>query len=90
MMAIQEVDGGDSILDEWIEEEWRKRRLEVALKEVRSQVTAGSWQVFELRYFEQLPFEEIAERLEIRIGTAYTRFCRVIKKLKEAVEESDE
>lgn len=82
----------DNGLDELIEEEWRRRRLEVAIERVRAnpQMKDSTWRVFELQLNEGLSAPEIAERLDIKIGTVYTKLSRVLAMLRKAIEEIDE
>lgn len=90
-IAIHETPGGDSEQDELIEEEWRRRCLELALKRLRSsQPESKGLQVFELVFFECLSRAEVAERLGMRVGTVYTALCRTLKRLRKILEEIDE
>jgi RNA polymerase sigma factor (sigma-70 family) len=89
LRAIQEVPVVDDDQDALIETEWRTRCMELAMKQVRRQVTGPTWQAFELRYLDHLPPAAVAERLGLNIGAVYTSLSRVLKKLREAVEEID-
>lgn len=46
--------------------------------------------IFEMRFFEQKSYEEIATELGMQKGAVYTAYCRVLKRLRNAVEEIDE
>jgi len=87
---VGQVPDLDNDQDDLIEQEWRKRRFEIATKRVRDNVTAQSWKVFELRYHEGLPSAQVAERLDMNIGAVYTSMSRVLVRLKKAMEEIDE
>ena len=89
MAAIQELPATDQEQDALIETEWRARRLELAMKQVRQEVTGPTWRAFGVRYLEQLPLAEVAERLGMKIGAVYTSVSRVLKRVREAVEEID-
>jgi RNA polymerase sigma-70 factor (ECF subfamily) len=90
LAALQEIaEPGDQDLDAFIEVEWRKRRWELAQKQVRQEVTEKTWQAFELRYVQNLDPTEIAQRLNMKVGAVYTNISRVLKRLREAVEEID-
>lgn len=89
MAAIERVPVTDEEQDALIEAEWRTRRMELAMKQVRGEVTEPAWRVFELRYLEQLPPSEVAARVGMKIGAVYTSLSRVLKRLREAVEEID-
>ena len=76
--------------DDTIEEEWNKRRWEIAAKRVRVEVKPHTWRAFELRYVDNLPYGKIAEQLDMKIGTIQTSVSRVLARLRTAVEEIDE
>jgi RNA polymerase sigma-70 factor (ECF subfamily) len=80
--------GGDA--DDWVEAEWRKRLLERAMTRVRQEVKGPTWQAFELRHLQDLDSTEVAQRLGMSVGAVYTSVSRVLKRLREAVEEIDE
>jgi len=88
--AIQALPAASDETDDWVEEEWRKRRLEQAMMRVRREVKETTWKVFELRYLHGIEPAEVADRLKIEIGSVYTSLSRVLKRLREAVEEIDE
>lgn len=90
-VAVQETPHEDRAQDELIEEEWRRRRLEMALKRLRSekQGTKGL-EVFELVFVKELSREEVAERLGMQMGAVYTALCRILKRLRKILEEIDE
>jgi RNA polymerase sigma-70 factor (ECF subfamily) len=77
-------------LGDWIEEEWRRRRLQLAMKKVRDEVKPQTWTVFELRVFQHRSPQEVAEQLRISVNTVNTSYSRVRKRLRAAVEEIDE
>jgi RNA polymerase sigma-70 factor (ECF subfamily) len=88
--AIQELPaaaaGGE---DDWVEAEWRKRVLELAMTRVRSEVQPQTWDAFTLRYLDGLESAEVARRLGMNVGAVYTSVSRVLKRLRDAVEEID-
>jgi len=88
--VLQELPSPDDDQNEWIEEEWRQRRMEMAVKRVRAQVKPKTWKIFELRYYDRKTSEEVAEKMGILVGTVYTSYCRVLARLGKAVEEIDE
>lgn len=88
--VVQQLASPDDDQAEWIEDQWRQRRWEIAVKRVREEVTPQSWRIFEMRYFEQKSYEEIAKELGMQKGAVYTAYCRVLKRLRNAVEEIDE
>lgn len=91
LIAVQDSPHVDAAQDELIEEEWQKRRLEMALKRLRIEKrdTKGL-AVFELMFVEGFSHTEVAERLNMRMGAVYTALCRILNRLREIVEEIDE
>ena len=49
-------------------------------------VNPKTWQAFELTAIEQLPSNEVAERLEMRLEAVYKAKSNVLKLLREEVE----
>lgn len=88
--AMDQFGDLDPAHDEIVEEEWRRRVEELAMKKIHDEFKEESWQVFHMRYFDGMSFDEIVERLGIKKGTAYTRYCRISKRLQQTVEEFDE
>jgi RNA polymerase sigma-70 factor (ECF subfamily) len=88
--AVQQVPGDDRAEDELIEQEWRRRRLEMALERVRTEVKPQTWQAFQLNYLQGLAPSDVASQLDMNIGAVYTGVCRVLARLRKAVEEIDE
>jgi len=72
------------------EPDWRKVILERAMQRVRQEVKKDTWQVFVLHYIEGLKPPEVAARMDMNVGAVYTAVSRVLKRLREAVEEIDE
>ena len=89
-MAIQETPCEDAAQDELIETEWRRRRFELAVKRVRPKCTEQTWQAFELQVVYELSAPEVAERLGMSRGAVHVAKCRVLARLRQAVEEIDE
>jgi RNA polymerase sigma-70 factor (ECF subfamily) len=88
--VVQELPSPDDEQDEWIENEWRRRRLEMAVKRVRLEVEPQTWRIFEMRYYEQKSSKQVAEELGTKQGTVDTACCRVRQRLRKALEEIDE
>jgi RNA polymerase sigma-70 factor (ECF subfamily) len=88
--VIRDTPGKDDAVDELIETEWQKRRLELAIAKVRAEVTARAWEIFEALVIQELPPAVVAARLGMNPGTVYTAKCRVLHRLREIVEEIDE
>ena len=56
-----------------------------ALKTLISQLNEKELQLVEMRYFEEPPFKEIAEILDITEINAKVRMYRIIEKLKASI-----
>ena len=61
---------------------------EIKLKSILEKIAelpGNELEIIELRYFEQRPFKEISELLNISISNAKVKIHRIIKKLKMAI-----
>ena len=76
--------------DEWIEQQWRRRRLEVAAKRVRGEVTPEQWETFELVAIRGLSVEEVSARLQIAPNNVYQRVFRVKRRMRTVLEQIDD
>jgi len=84
LMAVQQVSG------EVVDEEWYRRRVEIAVQHCRSRWNDLESRVFEMVYFQGLSDEETAGRLGIDIGYEYVLKSRARKKFDRVLEETDE
>ncbi len=82
--AIQQLRG------EVVDEEWYRRRLEMAIERARARFGELEGQVFEMADLEGVPDRQIAERLGIDVGYVYVCKSRARKKVRVALEEGDE
>jgi len=73
----------DPLPDETLEAEERKRRLQAALGEL----PADQHEVVALSYIEGLSHSEIAERLNLPLGTLKSRMRLAYLKIRQAVED---
>ena len=61
--------------------------LEVTEAEVRSRFSRGAgWEILALRHFQEMAYQEIADTLEIPIGTVMSRLFHARRRLKERLE----
>jgi RNA polymerase sigma-70 factor (ECF subfamily) len=75
----------NSILeDSGIDTELTERRKK-GLVQCLAQLKEQELQLVEMRYFEQIPFKQVADVLEIKEGTAKVRMLRVLDKLKKCI-----
>jgi RNA polymerase sigma-70 factor (ECF subfamily) len=82
------ADSGPAI-EAWVEEEHRRRVLEIAMKRVRAAVQPLTWEAFRRSVFDGLPPETVAEQLQTTVGNVYVAKSRVLARLREAVEQID-
>lgn len=61
---------------------------EQAIRDALPQLKASHQEILRLRLREDLSYEEIADRLELRLGTVKSRIARAREALREAVEAS--
>ena len=64
-----------------------RTQRDTALKEIVNQLKEPYRQIIELRYYEDLSYEEIAERMKIPIGTVKIRLNRAKTLLSSIVKE---
>ncbi|MCM8788643.1 MAG: RNA polymerase sigma factor [Candidatus Omnitrophica bacterium] len=81
----QESFASDSINEIDNLEEQRKQNLHRALE----YLTFRQRTVFNLRIYEELPYEEIARIMRVRIGTAKATFFQAVEKLKVIMKEME-
>jgi RNA polymerase sigma factor (sigma-70 family) len=67
------------------EEEWQRNLLEVALQNVKGEVSARQFQIFELHVLQELPLGMLTSRLGVNIGQVYLAKHRVSQLLKKEV-----
>lgn len=69
--------------------EYRRELFSLAVKEIRSEFTDETWQSFWLTAIEGLDIETAAQELSRSRGSIYASRSRVMKRLKQKVEELD-
>ena len=72
------------------EEDLIRRQRDAALKEVVAALKEPYRRIIELRYYEDLSYEEIAERLKLPLGTVKVRLMRAKTLLASMVKERDD
>lgn len=73
-----------NIAEEIIDEEEKQMQLQ-AVKKVLQELSVKEMEMIELRYFEQRPYKEIAEILNITENNAKVKTFRILKKLKNRI-----
>ena len=84
VQVLQQVRG------EVVDEEWYRRRLEMAVELARRRLSDREAEVFTLSDLQGLADQEVAGRLGIDIGNVYVCKSRARKKVKQALEEIDD
>ena len=69
------------------EEDLIRRQRDAALKEVVAELKEPYRRIIEMRYYEDLSYEEIAERLKLPLGTVKVRLMRAKTLLASIVKE---
>ena len=80
-MVLEPMESGDKAADELMDDENRRQILEAAIKTLPEQQRAA----FNLRYYEQLPYDEIAEILGKSVGGIKANYFHAMKKIGEYV-----
>ena len=70
-----------------MEQTFELELLALAKQRVRERVAAHTWEAFELNEDSELSIKEIAERTGLSVAMVYVAKSKVIRKLKEEVEE---
>jgi RNA polymerase sigma-70 factor (ECF subfamily) len=77
-----EADGHTPVNQAIVNEQMR------ALREAVCELSDAHREIIELRFFEDLPYEDIAERLDITLGTVKSRLSRARQDLSERLRVS--
>lgn len=80
---VSEVEYGEKKADELIDEDRQRKILEEAIETLPPQQRA----VFNLRYYEELPYEEISNILGKSVGGIKANYFHAVKKIGEYVKE---
>lgn len=70
--------------------EYRRASLQWAAKQVRREVHATTWKSFWQTAIENRTPAEVAEDLNVSVGSVYTAKCRVVARLRDRVAEIDD
>lgn len=91
IQAMLEVNpAADDDVAREIELEHRREILLRAASIVKTDVAAGTWQVFELAVIQGLRIDEVAARVNKTVGAAYAARGRVIHRLRQAVDQLEQ
>ncbi|WP_436716868.1 sigma-70 family RNA polymerase sigma factor [Roseiconus lacunae] len=85
-LAVQPEQGGQTEVLQW---QYRREVFQVAANAIRSEVRPAMWEAFYLTAVEQCSANDVAKRIGCSVGSVYTSRSRVIRKLREKVQELD-
>lgn len=71
--------------DEWFDGEEVQARLQMAI----AQLPDKQKQVFSLRYYEEMPYEEMSQLLNTSVGALKASFHHAVKKIESAFSEAE-
>lgn len=80
--------GSDASDAEW-EREWQLHKLRTALQAISSEFEPLTLNVFRMHVLEGCGVDDTAKRLELSKSSVYQAKCRVLKRLKEQIEQMD-
>ncbi len=78
---------GDDVPDPDWNEAFNARVLRVALQRIRPHFEESSWRAFERVWLEHCPSAEVADELSMSIEAVYMAKSRILRRLKEEVED---
>jgi RNA polymerase sigma-70 factor (ECF subfamily) len=82
--------GDDPEADAQIELEYRRELYLRAAKIVRGDVEPETWRAFEITVIEERSIDEAAVELDKSIGTIYAARSRIMRRLRQAVQELEQ
>jgi RNA polymerase sigma-70 factor (ECF subfamily) len=85
-IVTEQIESPDKATDEVIDEETRRIILEEAIETLPAQQRA----VFNMRYYDQLPYDEIADLLGKSVGGIKANYFHAVKKIGEYVKQKME
>jgi RNA polymerase sigma factor (sigma-70 family) len=80
-LVAEPIESGDKASDEQIDEYQRRKILEAAIETLPAQQRA----VFNLRYYDQLPYDEISQILGKSVGGIKANYFHAVKKIGECI-----
>jgi RNA polymerase sigma-70 factor (ECF subfamily) len=88
LRLLARVEGRDDLVRE-LDAEFERELFEEAMARVRSRVDPTTWQAFQLVVFQELPGDEVAARLGLKVGAVYAARHRVRTMLQQEVRNLD-
>lgn len=75
---------------QWFDLEWQRETLRWVARQVRNEFEPTTWAAFWDTAIEQIPAQEVAERLGKSVGAVYIGRSRVMQRIKQRMAELDE
>jgi RNA polymerase sigma-70 factor (ECF subfamily) len=88
LQTLQGVEAREDLLAR-LEEEFDRELLELAMTRVKLRVQPHTWEAFRLQALDGLPGAEAAQRLGIKVATAFVARSKVQKMIQEEVRRLD-
>ncbi len=76
-------------IDDEFSQEYRSALFQLAARRVQARVSEITWRAFYQTSIESLPPVDVAKQLGMPLGTLYVARCRVLKLLREEVQDLD-
>ncbi|MFM8285995.1 MAG: RNA polymerase sigma factor [Planctomycetaceae bacterium] len=74
----------------WFDLEWQRETLRWAAQQVRVEFEATTWTAFWDTAIEELPTQQVAERIGKSVGAVYIARSRVMQRIKQRIADLDE
>lgn len=87
---LNELPQGDDETDRQIELEYQREAFLQAADVVRQDVRPDTWQAFELTVIDGYSIEDAAQELGKSVGVIYLARSRIMRRLREAIQEIEE
>ena len=87
-IVASEDEQNDSIIQATDTQGVQPAQIQIKLEHAISQLPEKQRFVFMLRYFEEMPYEKIAEITETTIGGAKANFHQALKKMQELIQNN--
>jgi RNA polymerase sigma-70 factor (ECF subfamily) len=82
-IVVEQIESKDKRTDETLDDETRRKILEEAIETLPAQQRA----VFNMRYYDELPYDDIAEILGKSTGGIKANYFHAVKKIGEYVKQ---
>ena len=67
--------------------DWQRWAFCWAANQIEREVLPVTWQAFWLTAVNGEPPAEVAERLQLRVGSVYAAKCRILNRIRERIQE---